>query len=87
MEESLYETTELQLALLKRSSDEFHASCVRCAHCRRTLLIGERLYECGKRLVCELCVAFEHDPPVASRLIHGPEYGHTIRIVDQRVAA
>ena len=87
MEAPTYETTELQLALLKRSSHEFHASCARCARCRRTLLTGEQAYEYGKRLVCELCVAFEGDPPAASRLVHGPEFGHTIRIVDQRVAA
>lgn len=87
MEEDTYETTELQLALLKRSSDEFNASCVRCAHCRRTLLTGEQVYDCGDRLVCELCVAFEHEPPLGSRLVHGPEFGHTIRILDQRVAA
>jgi hypothetical protein len=81
------ETTDLQLALLRRSSDEFAASCERCSRCERTLLTGEQAYDCGSRLVCELCIAFEHDPPADSRLVHGPEYGHTIRIVDQRAAA
>jgi hypothetical protein len=81
------QTTDLQLALLRRSSDAFAASCDRCSHCGRTLLAGERVYDYGRRLVCELCVASERNPPVDSRLVHGPEFGHTIRIVDQRAAA
>jgi hypothetical protein len=84
------ETTELQLALLRRSSDNFAATCDRCSHCRRTLLAGEQVYECGSgrpRLICELCIAFEDHPPQSSRLVHGPEFGHTIRVIDQRVAA
>ncbi len=81
------QTTELQLALLRRSSDAFAANCDRCSRCQRTVLAGERVYDCDGRIVCELCVSFEHDPPVDSRLVHGPEFGHTIRIVDQRDAA
>ena len=82
------ETTWLQLVLLRRSSDHFAATCDRCSHCRRTLLAGEQVYDCAQgRLVCELCIAFEDRPPQRSRLVHGPEFGHTIRIVDQRVAA
>ncbi len=54
----------------------------------RTLLAGERAYECkGPRLVCELCVTLERNPPQDSRLVHGPEFGHSIRIIDTRVAA
>lgn len=87
IEEPTHETSELQLALLKRSSDEFHANCSRCSRCRRTLLTGEHVHEYADRLVCELCIVFEHDPPASSRLVHGPEFGHTIRIIDQRVAA
>ena len=83
---STLETTELQLALLRRSSDEFAATCERCSRCQRTLLAGEQVYDCDSRLVCELCIAFERDPPVGSRLVHGPEFGHTIRILDKRAA-
>jgi hypothetical protein len=86
--EDILETSELQLALLRRSSDNFTATCDRCSRCRRTLLAGEQVYECAHgRLVCELCIAFEDRPPQGSRLVHGPEFGHTIRIVDQRAAA
>jgi hypothetical protein len=82
------ETTRLQLALLRRSSDHFAATCDRCSHCRRTLLAGEQVYECARgRLVCELCIAFEEQPPQGSRLVHGPEFGHTIRIIDQRAVS
>jgi recombinational DNA repair protein (RecF pathway) len=71
--------------MMRRSSDQFAATCDRCARCGRTLLAGEQVYDCGRgRLVCELCIAFESDPPRASRLVHGPEWGHTIHIKDQR---
>jgi hypothetical protein len=85
-ESTTLETTDLQLALLRRSSDEFAASCERCSRCQRTLLAGEQVYDCDSRLVCELCIALEHNPPAGSRLVHGPEFGHTIRIRDKRAA-
>ena len=37
--------------------------------------------------LCELCRVMERDSPVASSLVHGPEFGHTMRISDQPVAA
>jgi hypothetical protein len=75
----------LQIALLRRSMEEFAGSCARCAHCERTVLAGENIFLCpGERMVCQLCIGFEPEPPVESRLVHGPEFGHTIRIVDQR---
>jgi nitrite reductase/ring-hydroxylating ferredoxin subunit len=78
----------LQAALLRRSMDEFDATRDRCAHCSRTLLTGEQVFICSpKRIVCELCISLEPDPPRESRLVHGPEFGHTIRVVDQRVRA
>jgi hypothetical protein len=79
---------ELELALLRRGVDELAAGCERCGHCHRTPLIGERVYvyDSGP-MMCELCRAFEHDPPLASRIVHGPEFGHTMRITDHRAAA
>ena len=77
----------LQVALLHRSIGEGALESERCGHCRRTLLVGEQAYVCGPdRVVCELCVGFERDFPRESRLVHGPEFGHTIRVLDQRVA-
>lgn len=78
----------LQAALVRRSMDEFDETRDRCAHCRRTLLAGEQVFVCSsERIVCELCIALEPNPPRESRLVHGPELGHTIRIIDRRSTA
>ncbi len=78
----------LELALLRRGVDELAAGEERCRHCHRTPLIGERVYvyESGAML-CELCRVMDARRPVTSRLVHGPEFGHTMRITDHRAAA
>jgi hypothetical protein len=82
------EMPELELALLRQGVDRLSAGCERCEHCQRTPLIGERVYAYrGGELLCELCRALEPTPPLASRVIHGPEFGHTLRVTDQRAAA
>ena len=79
---------QLELELLRRSVDALAAGCERCAQCRRTPLIGERVYVYETGTVrCELCRAMNRQRPVASRLVHGPEYGVTMRITDRRHAA
>jgi len=40
----------------------------------------------GEHTMRELCRALERDPPVRSALVHGPEFGHTMRITDRRAA-
>lgn len=76
----------LRAALVRRSLDAFDETRDRCARCRRTLLVGEQAFVCSpQRIVCGLCIGFEADPPRESRLVHGPEFGHTIRVLDQRV--
>jgi len=79
---------DLQLALFKRGVDELMAGRERCCRCHRTPLIGERVYvyESGA-LACELCRIRERGTPLGSRLVHGPEFGHTIKINEQRAAA
>lgn len=78
---------DLETALLRRGVVELAAERERCARCRRTPLIGERIYEFGReRSLCELCRGAEGGPPQASRLVHGPEFGHTLRIGEQRAA-
>lgn len=76
---------ELELALLKRGVDERLAERERCRRCRRTPLIGERvyLYDNGS-ILCELCREGRPDAPLASRITHGPAFGNTIRIIDLR---
>jgi hypothetical protein len=56
-----------------------------CASCRRALLVGEpvHIYE-GERVVCDICRSSELTSPLRVRLVHGPAFGHTIRIIDQR---
>jgi hypothetical protein len=82
------EMEDLELALLRRGVDELAAESERCAACHRTPLVGERVYIDGAgATVCELCRANWVNQPLESRLIHGPEFGHTMRITDQRAAA
>lgn len=80
---------ELELALLRRGLDERLAGgAERCTKCHRTPLIGERIYEYDSGAVaCELCRRRERAVPHASHVVHGPEFGHTMRITDQRAAA
>jgi hypothetical protein len=56
----------------------------RCDHCRRTLLIGERVHEYDEgRLVCDVCRSVEPHAPQRVRLVRGPAAGN-IRIIDRR---
>jgi hypothetical protein len=78
---------ELELALLRRGMHDRTAQQEACARCRRTPLIGERVYvtEAGVML-CELCRSQEVDPPAHWTLVHGPEFGHTLRLLERRAA-
>ncbi|MGI8904724.1 MAG: hypothetical protein ACR2IP_13970 [Solirubrobacteraceae bacterium] len=88
MQSAIREMPELELALLRRGVDELSADCERCEHCRRTPLVGERVYVYGAgSILCELCRTAASEAPTASRVVHGPEFGHTMRITDQRAAA
>jgi hypothetical protein len=82
------EMAELELALLRRGVDHLVAGREYCEHCHRTPLVGERVYvyESGS-IACELCRTLQSTVPVGSRIVHGPEFGHTMRITDQRAAA
>jgi hypothetical protein len=76
---------ELQVALLRRAFDEFEAALERCRTCGRTPLVGERVYFDPAGLVsCELCRALDPEPALRSKVVHGPEFGHTMRLTDRR---
>ena len=79
----------LELALLRRGLDDRLAGAgERCDGCHRTPLVGERVYEYPSgALACELCRRRQAATPRGSRVVHGPEFGHTMRITDQRAAA
>ena len=88
MQLAIREMPDFELALLRRGVDELSAHCERCRHCHRTPLIGERVYVLASgSILCELCRGAEREVPVQSRIVHGPEFGHTMRITDQRAAA
>jgi hypothetical protein len=81
------EMAELELALLRRGLDQRVAGSESCSRCRRTPLIGERVYvDDHGSVICELCRSLDADGPRSSRLVHGPAFGHTIKIIDQRAA-
>lgn len=87
METSVREMPELELALLRRGVDARAADEESCRRCHRTPLIGERVYEYEHgSILCELCRSLHRDPPLQSRLVHTPEFGHTMRITDRRAA-
>ena len=87
MDSDLPDFSDLELALLRTGVDERTAEDERCRHCRRTPLIGEHVYfdEQGTML-CELCRLLDGEEPLRARLVHGPAFGHTIRITDRRAA-
>lgn len=84
---SVREIPGLELGLLRRGVDTAVQARERCGHCHRTPLVGERmyLYKSGRTL-CELCRALRHEDPASSHLVHGPAFGHAVRITDQRGA-
>jgi len=85
MQTSRDDVLQLELALLRRSLEDSAAGAERCAGCRRTPLIGERVYPLQSGVVvCELCRKRRREGLGESRLVHGPAFGHTIRIVDRR---
>jgi hypothetical protein len=77
----------LERALLRRGMSDRTAQREVCAFCRRTPLVGERVYlaESGTML-CELCLPRERALPVRCSTIHGQEFGHTLRISHPRAA-
>ena len=77
-----------ELALLRRGLDERLAGSERCTCCHRTPLVGERVYVYASgTIACELCRNRQREAPLQTRVVHGPEFGHTMRITDQRAAA
>jgi hypothetical protein len=79
------ESPDLELALLRRGMLVRDAERERCGDCGRTPLIGERVYAYDEGVVrCELCRALNRASPAGSRLVHGPEFGHTMKLADRR---
>ena len=69
----------LELELLRRGVGDRARAGRRCADCRRTPLVGERVYHYhGGKLRCELCRPLRREEPMTSELMHGPEHGHGV---------
>jgi hypothetical protein len=88
MATTLRDMLDLELALLRKGLDERLAGSERCTCCNRTPLVGERVYvyESGV-IACALCRRRQRSDPVRTRVVRGPEFGHTMRITDHRAAA
>ena len=70
---------------VQRTMDKHTRTGDPCDRCGRSVLTGEQVFICrGARIVCELCIGFESEAPLETRLVHGAELGSTIRIVDKR---
>lgn len=76
---------DLQVALLRRAVDDGDPRRERCRGCRRTPLVGERIYydERGSGY-CELCRTLEPGRGLECRIVRGPEFGHTMRLIAAR---
>lgn len=71
----------LERALLRRSLSGLTAGRARCAGCRRTPLVGERVYAYDDgRVACELCRARHGEDPVGSEPVRGAEHGQSVRL-------
>jgi hypothetical protein len=87
MRSTVDDRADLELALLRRGVVERAADVPRCGRCQRTPLVGERVYIYDHDSVrCELCRSDERRPALTSHVVHGPEFGHTMRIHDRRAA-
>jgi hypothetical protein len=88
MATSLRDMLDLELALLRRGLDERLAGSERCSCCNRTPLVGERVFVYSSDVIaCQLCSDARRESPLEIRIVHGPAFGHTMRIIDQRSAA
>lgn len=77
----------LELALLRRGVEYRDAAQQRCSRCRRTPLLGERIYMAvSGPVLCELCRVDEPAQVLQCRVVLGPTSGRAIRILDQRAA-
>ncbi len=69
--------------LLRKSVGALASRSHRCVHCRRTPLVGERVYlyavAAGERLVCELCRPLRREAPTRSQIVHSAEHDRCVR--------
>ena len=77
----LDERPDLERLLLRKGVGALVADRDRCADCRRTPLVGERIYLYEHdEIVCELCRPLRREQPVGSDTVRHSEYGHAVRV-------
>jgi hypothetical protein len=75
----------VEISLLKHSLGELAARRTYCHHCRRTPLVGERVYLYAaaagvERLLCELCRPLWREQPQRSELVRSAESEGSVRV-------
>jgi hypothetical protein len=87
MDTTIGDRPDLEMALLRRSLGGLAETIEHCDGCHRAMLIGERVYEYDSGEVrCALCQDREVSSPADSHTVHGPAFGHSIRVLDRRVS-
>jgi hypothetical protein len=70
----------VEISLLRQSVGALAERRIHCEHCRRTPLVGERVYMYGERLVCELCRHLRRETPERSEVVHSAESAGSVRV-------
>jgi hypothetical protein len=73
----------VEISLLRQSVGALAERRTTCDHCRRTPLVGERVYlyaAAGERLLCELCRHLRRESPERSELVHSAESAGSVRV-------
>lgn len=73
----------IELALVRSSVGALVGTRTVCRHCRRTPLVGERVYlyaraKGGEEVVCELCRPLRASAPERSALVRSPEQAGSV---------
>jgi hypothetical protein len=75
----------VEISLLRHSVGVLAEQRRNCHHCRRTPLVGERVYLYAatagvERLLCELCRPLWRESPARSELVHSAESDGSVRV-------
>lgn len=73
-------TASREISLVRPSMRRLSARQDGCSHCRRTPLVGERVFFYGDRLVCALCRPLRREPPGRQEIVHPSELDHTVKV-------
>ena len=68
-----------EISFLATAVGALDAGGPRCAHCRRTPLVGEVVHFYGERVVCALCRSRHREPPVRTEIVHSSEHHRAVK--------